>query len=290
MRKEFHSEEFAAKALGCSFWRKPSRSNWKMIDYSRIALNFARLSWCSYLSFIFIFVEVNRCIAAASATQRIREQYLQAGWWCREGNLFVHFIMWFYLTHKLLSALFGDGGYRRYVPLLVIVLDCLGGTLSDRGSGGSRPRRGNRRHRGCHFWWVWVVASEISSAFWLSLILKRHAFPSDYEAMGWSVLESGDIESLPNSPEFRARLESMLSIPDYDECDDLTQSSSEEQEVEGDAARGVSAKSNGKRKATKSDRPTKKQRTRICSFVCFICLFCLSVMWSHAQSLYFYLL
>ena len=177
MRKEFHSEEFAAKALGCSFWRKPSRSNWKMIDYSRIALNFARLSWCSYLSFIFIFVEVNRCIAAASATQRIREQYLQAGWWCREGNLFVHFIMWFYLTHKLLSALFGDGGYRRYVPLLVIVLDCLGGTLSDRGSGGSRPRRGNRRHRGCHFWWVWVVASEISSAFWLSLILKATCIP-----------------------------------------------------------------------------------------------------------------
>eukprot|EP01036_Dinobryon_divergens_P023283 gene23283-31611_t len=79
----------------------------------------------------------------------------------------------------------------------------------------------------------------------------------DYEAMGWSVLESGDLETLPHSQEFRAHLESMLD--DYGDCDDSTESSEEQD----DEARDLSTKSNSKRKATKTDRLTKKQRTRI---------------------------
>ena len=90
--------------------------------------------------------------------------------------------------------------------------------------------------------------------------------------MGWSVLESGDLETLPHSQEFRAHLESMLD--DYGDCDDSTESSEEQD----DEDRDLSTKSNSKRKATKSDRLTKKQRTRICSSVHFLCLsVCLSV-------------
>jgi hypothetical protein len=89
--------------------------------------------------------------------------------------------------------------------------------------------------------------------------------------MGWSVLESGDLETLPHSQEFRAHLESMLD--DYDDCDDDSTESSEEQD---DEDRELSTKCNSKRKATKSDRLTKKQRTRICSSVHLLA--CLSVV------------
>ena len=96
--------------------------------------------------------------------------------------------------------------------------------------------------------------------------------------MGWTELEGGGLEDLQHSPEFRARLESMY------ERDDLTQSSEEEEEEDDgeETTCGLAGENRNKmKKKQMCERPSKRQRTHICSFVVCSCV----VMWSHVQSL-----